>query len=60
MGTYPQPVRDAAIQCVPCNAPAVLTVGGDYVCVECGARPVTSSAGDRRGDRAIEPGTAND
>jgi len=29
-------VRSSRIKCIPCNAPATETVGGDYVCVECG------------------------
>lgn len=40
MGRYPRRVREAAIKCIPCNAPVVRTVSGEYVCVECGVSPV--------------------
>lgn len=42
MTRYPKGVRDAAIKCLPCNAPAVMTIGGDYVCVECASILVSS------------------
>lgn len=36
MGRYPRAAREAAVKCIGCNAPAVRTVGGEYVCVDCG------------------------
>lgn len=42
MGRYPQPVRDARIKCIACNAPVVETVDEGYHCVDCGGSPVTS------------------
>lgn len=43
MTTYPEAVQDAAVKCLPCNAPAVRTVSGAYVCVECGEPKVTAT-----------------
>lgn len=45
MGRYPRAARGAAVKCISCNAPAVRTVGGSYVCVDCG-RAVVRGAGD--------------
>lgn len=61
MGSYPRPVRDAAIKCIPCNAPVVRTVDDDFVCVECGVRPVMPFSREerRRGDATV-PRTADD
>ncbi|WP_242401915.1 hypothetical protein [Halorhabdus tiamatea] len=42
LGGYPQSVRPASIKCIACNAPAVLTQDGEYVCVECGESRVNS------------------
>lgn len=36
MSRYPRAVRDARIKCLACNAPAIETVDGDIVCVDCG------------------------
>ena len=44
MGRYPRRVREAAIKCIPCNAPVVRTVSGEYVCVECGESPLHERA----------------
>lgn len=60
MGDYPRAVRNATVQCVPCNAPAVQTVEGDYVCVECGARPVKATTSAHPVDGASERPTASD
>lgn len=35
-------MRDALIKCLPCNAPGVKTLDGNFVCVECGTLVVTS------------------
>lgn len=40
MGRYARAARGAAVKCITCNAPVTRTVGGDYVCVECGESPV--------------------
>lgn len=47
MGRYPRAAREAAVKCISCNAPAVGTVSGDYVCVECGRAVVKKAR--RRG-----------
>lgn len=40
MSRYPRTARDAAVKCIGCNAPVVVTVDGRYVCVECGESPI--------------------
>lgn len=42
MGRYPRTVRAAVVKCIGCNAPVVITVEGQYVCVECGESPIKS------------------
>jgi len=41
MGRYPRRVREARLKCIECNAPIAETVGGEYVCVDCGSSPIT-------------------
>lgn len=57
MGRYPRAARGAAVKCIGCNAPAVETVDGDYVCVDCGSSVVSVSLQSRGiGDaRPMEP-----
>jgi DNA-directed RNA polymerase subunit RPC12/RpoP len=40
MSRYPPAARNAAIKCIPCNAPMTKTVEGKYVCVSCGREPI--------------------
>ena len=40
MARYPRTARDAALKCLPCNAPVTQTVDGRYVCVKCGESPL--------------------
>ena len=54
MGEYPSAARDAAVTCIPCNAPAVRTVAGTYVCVSCGDEPVLERSG-RAGPEPVRP-----
>jgi predicted RNA-binding Zn-ribbon protein involved in translation (DUF1610 family) len=52
MSRYPKAVRAARMKCIDCNAPVVGTVGGRYVCVECGRQPI---AGRETGGIGDEP-----
>lgn len=46
MGRYPRSARDAALKCIPCNAPVTSTVDGRYVCVSCGKTPLKHNTED--------------
>lgn len=45
LGSYPESVRPASIKCIDCNAPAVITQAGDYVCVDCGVTVIEPTKG---------------
>lgn len=60
MGRYPRAARDAAVKCISCNAPAVRTVGGDYVCVECGHAVVRGQSKPTEGAVSAFPETVGD
>lgn len=49
MGRYPEPARAASLKCISCNAPIVETIGGSFVCVNCGNAPIK-----RVGDENVE------
>lgn len=56
MSRYPRPVRNAALKCIPCNAPIVETTDGEYACVDCGTarirrRTPQSFTAERKGIR---------
>jgi predicted RNA-binding Zn-ribbon protein involved in translation (DUF1610 family) len=45
MSRYPRAARNAAIKCIPCNAPVTETADGEYVCVSCGNAPIQGRNG---------------
>jgi hypothetical protein len=51
MSRYPRAAREAAIKCIPCNAPVTETVEGEYIPVECGDSPVTTRSRDAEAQR---------
>lgn len=40
MTRYPRAVRDACLKCIPCNAPVIETIDGQFHCVDCGGSPI--------------------
>jgi predicted RNA-binding Zn-ribbon protein involved in translation (DUF1610 family) len=48
MSRYPRAARNAAIKCIPCNAPVTKTADGEYVCVSCGDAPIQDRTADSR------------
>jgi hypothetical protein len=52
MGRYPRAARNAAIKCIPCNAPVTKTADGEYAPVSCGDAPIRGRTADSRSTAA--------